>query len=190
MANSIQTAIQKLKAGEIVGLPTETVYGLAVDANNDKAVKSLHMLKGRPDGKPFQAMVQSVEEAAKLAKFDARAKKLAKAFWPGPLTIVLTSLSGEGTIGIRIPDHKIILEVLKLFGSPLTISSANRSGQPSANDAAEAEEVFGQQVSCYVEGAAGKGRASTVVDATGKTLKILREGTISKAELEAAAKLS
>lgn len=187
MANSIQTAIQKLRAGEIVGLPTETVYGLAVDAYNESAVKSLHMLKGRPDGKPFQVMVQSVEEAAKLVKFDARAKKLAKAFWPGPLTIVLTSLSGEGTIGIRIPDHDIMQEILEIFDSPLIISSANRSGQPSANDAEEAEAIFGHQVSCYVEGAAGKGRASTVVDATGKTLKILREGTVTLKALEKAA---
>lgn len=186
MANSIQTAIQKLQAGEIVGLPTETVYGLAVDAADAMAVNALHQLKGRPDGKPFQVMVQSVEEAAKLCMFDARAEKLAARFWPGPLTIVLTSLQKDRTIGIRIPDHAVIMELLKIYGRPIAVTSANYAGEPSAKDAAEAKRIFDGAISCYVDGPSGEGRASTVIDLTREKLVLLREGALELEKIEAA----
>ena len=103
MTNPIQTAIQKLRNGEIIGIPTETVYGLAVDAGNNAAIDALYALKERNAAKRFQIMVKTLDDARMLVKIDARTTKIAKAFLPGPLSIVLPCKEGDGTLAIRTP---------------------------------------------------------------------------------------
>lgn len=177
MANSVQTAILKLRQGAIVGLPTETVYGLGVDGNNPQAVERLRALKGRDDNKPFQVMVRDMEMAEKLAVFDARTRQLAARHWPGPLTLVLPARAGD-TIGLRIPDHELMQRILRKLDGPLVMTSANPAGGAPALDAPDALGMFGAGVAFYVPGEPGGGTASTVVDATGPSLKILRQGPI------------
>lgn len=175
MANSVQTAILKLRQGQVVGLPTETVYGLGVDGTNPQAIERLRQLKGREAGKPFQVMVANVQEAEKLAFFDARARDLAARYWPGALTLVLPARAG-GTIGLRIPDHDILQRILRKLDGPLVMTSANPAGGEPALDEAIALGLFGAKVAYYVPGTSNLGIASTVVDATGPQLKILRQG--------------
>ena len=194
MANPVQTAIQNLESGKIVGLPTETVYGLAVDAMNRKAVQWLHEVKGRPANKPLQIMVEDLEAAEKLAVFDDRARRIAKSFWPGPLTLILPRQEecrlpeeisgGKPNLGIRIPDQPLMQEVLRLFARPIVVTSANPAGQAPANEAAVAEAMMGGNVGYYLYGFAGVGLASTVADLTGREIKILREGAITLAQLQ------
>jgi L-threonylcarbamoyladenylate synthase len=182
MTNPVQTAIQKLKNGEIIGIPTETVYGLAIDAGNNAAIDALYALKERISGKPFQIMVSTLDDAAKLVKIDARAQKLAKAFLPGPLSLVLSCREGDGTLAIRIPSHPLTHQLLVEFGKPIAATSANPSGETPAISAEEVKELY-PQMFVLDGGKYCRGVASTVVDLTGKELKILREGPITKAQL-------
>ena len=184
MTNPIQTAIQKLRNGEIIGIPTETVYGLAVDAGNNAAIDALYALKERNAAKRFQIMVKTLDDARMLVKIDARTTKIAKAFLPGPLSIVLPCKEGDGTLAIRIPSHPLTYQLLEEFGKPIAATSANLSGEPPAISAEEVKELY-PQMFILDGGKHGLGIASTVVDLTGKELKILRQGTISKAQLDA-----
>lgn len=161
----------------MVGLPTETVYGLGVDGTNPQAIERLRKLKGREAEKPFQVMVASLEQAEALAFFDARARALGQRYWPGALTLVLPARAG-GTIGLRIPDHDILQRILRKLDGPLVMTSANPAGGAPALDEAIAFSLFGAKVAYYVPGTSQLGIASTVVDATGPQLRILRQGAI------------
>jgi tRNA threonylcarbamoyl adenosine modification protein (Sua5/YciO/YrdC/YwlC family) len=183
MINTIKTAIQKLEAGEIIAIPTETVYGLAVDSANEAAIEALYELKGRDPNKPFQMMVQSLEDAAEFVKLDDRSRKLSQAFLPGPLSLVLPSKgTPNATIAIRIPNHPTTLQLLKEWRKPITATSANLSGQPAATSAEEVKAIF-HQLLRLDGGECSVGVASTVVDLTGKGIKILREGSITLEQL-------
>ncbi len=184
MTNPLKTAIAKLQNGEIIGIPTETVYGLAVDARNPKAVQALRELKGRDANKPFQIMVRSLQDAETLVKIDDRARALAKAFLPGPLSLVLPKKNGEGTLAIRIPGHALILSLLEQFGKPLAATSLNPSGKPPARTAEEAKSIYPQLL--ILEGTCDLGVASTVVDLTHEEIRILREGNITLSQILAA----
>lgn len=182
----IQDALAAILEGQVVGIPTDTVYGVGVDPFNLDAVERLFELKGRPAHKPLGVLVSTVEQAQGIGDITDSAAALASRHWPGALTLIVTPkvvLSDwvgdkqRRTVGIRVPDHPVARELLELSG-PLAVTSANRSGGREAMSDREARDVFGEEVAVYLEGTAPGGRASTVVDATGVELTILREGPI------------
>ncbi len=180
-------AVAAIREGRIVGVPTETVYGLAVDPLNSEAVANLFDLKGRPAEKPFAVLVSSLEQAKELAVLTAVALTLANEYWPGPLTLVLPRTAntpdwlGEhdrGTVGIRMPDHEVALMLLDMAGA-LAVTSANWSGDAAVVDHAAAAAVFGEAVSVYLEGEAGGGASSTVIDVSGERPVLVRPGPVA-----------
>lgn len=181
-----EQAEEAIADGRIVGLPTDTVYGLAVNPLDDVAVAALFNAKGRPEQKPIGILAASLEDAGMIGDLDGAAGDLARRYWPGGLTLIVTprvimsGWVGRGqlqTVGIRVPDHRIARDFLILTG-PLAVTSANRSGEPEAMDHLEAESIFGIEVEVYLHGRAPGGVASTVVDATGYPPRILRHGAI------------
>ncbi len=188
MQNQIQKAVEVLKAGGIILLPTETVYGIAVDASNNSAMEKIYKLKAREALKPLQIMVKDIERAKKLAVFNDGAEKLAKKFWPGALTIILKYKKDAGlakfnkvddTIGLRIPDHKVALEILEAFGKPLAVSSANISGQEPAIEHDKAAYSL-NGIDLLIDGGISKVGVSSTVVSLVDGIKILREGSISE----------
>ena len=168
-----------LTDGRVVGVPTDTVYGLAA---HHSAQQELFRLKGRPADKPIPVLVGSLTDALALAVFPPLARKLAEAHWPGPLTLVLASRSDADlapTVGLRMPDHPLTLELLNLCG-PLPVTSANRSGQPPARSDHEARATFGAEIKVYLPGVCPGGVASTVIEILPhQPPRVLREGPVS-----------
>ena len=182
----IEDAVAAILDGQIVGLPTDTVYGVGVDPFNLEAVERLFELKGRPAHKPVGVLVATVEQAAEIGEITHEAARLAEAHWPGALTLIVTPkvvLSDwvgdqqRRTVGIRVPDHPVARELLELAG-PLAVTSANESGGRETMNDREARDVFGDRVAVYLEGEAPGGEASTVLDATGSSMVVLRRGPI------------
>ena len=179
-------AVTAIREGRIVGVPTETVYGLAVDPLNATAVANLFDLKGRPADKPFAVLVSSLEQARELAMLTPAATTLANEYWPGPLTLVLPRTAntpdwlGEhdrGTVGIRMPDHEVALMLLDMAGA-LVVTSANWTAGSAVVDHAAAAAIFGDAVAVYLEGEAGGGSSSTVIDVSSDTPVLVRPGPI------------
>ena len=189
----LKRAAAILRAGGLAAVPTETVYGLAADALSQRAVEKIFAAKGRPENKPVSIFVTGMEMAERFCRdIPAGAYRLAEAFWPGPLTMILrrrecvpdaVTAGGEG-VGVRVPDHAAALELLRRSGLPLTGTSANLSGQAPARTGAEAFAVFNGRIDCVLDGEAPGGVPSTVVDLTGNIAKIVRLGAISREELE------
>lgn len=195
LLTAARAARQAIGRGELVVLPTDTVYGLAADAFSPEAVQRLLDAKGRGRQSPPPVLVPNTATLAALAaEVPAAAAALAEAFWPGPLTIVLLanpSLSWDlgdtgGTVALRIPDHELTLELLRETG-PLAVSSANLTGESAARTADAARRMLGDAVAIYLDAgeSPGDGTASTIVDGTGLgadggTLRILREGGVSR----------
>lgn len=189
---AIETAATGVTSGELVVLPTDTVYGLGADAFQPNAVQQLLRAKGRGRDMPVPVLVGSWSTIDGLvSSVDARTRSLVEAFWPGGLTLVVRhvpSLSwdlGEssGTVALRMPLHPVAIELLESTG-PMAVSSANRHGRPPAQTAAEARTQLGEDVAVYLEdGQAPGGVASTIVDLTGGRPRILRVGAVSAAEL-------
>lgn len=182
----MEEALSAILDGEIVGLPTDTVYGVGVDPFNIDAVERLFELKGRPSHKPIGVLVATVDQAAEIGEIPEPAAALAERHWPGALTLIVTPkviLSDwvgdrqRRTVGIRVPDHPVARELLKLSG-PLAVTSANVSGGEETLSDREARDVFGDRVAVYLEGEAPGGEASTVVDATTPELTVLRQGPV------------
>lgn len=182
---SIATALAALRQGKIVGVPTDTVYGLAVDPGSAAAVQSLFELKGRPYDKPVALLVDSAEQAQQVVEMPPPALVLADRHWPGPLTLVVRSRidlpawvgDRRGTVGVRVPDHPVARALLAGAG-PLAVTSANRSGEPPARDADGARAIFGDAVAAYLEGTCRGGEASTVVDMTVDPPRVVRPGPV------------
>lgn len=200
-AENIQLAGDVLRAGGLVAIPTETVYGLAANALDEVAVRNIFCAKGRPSDNPLIVHVADLESAARLVSdFDPISLALAKAFWPGPLTIVLplspsggiapSVSAGLTTVGIRVPQHPVALAVLRAAGVPLAAPSANKSGSPSPTCAehvlADLADWFPKMV---LDGGACKvGLESTVVQVFlggGNSVHILRPGGIAAEQLRA-----
>ncbi|MCC7519700.1 MAG: threonylcarbamoyl-AMP synthase [Verrucomicrobiae bacterium] len=178
-------AVEALRRGELLIFPTETVYGIGADAQNAAAAERLTVAKGRPLGKPFQWLVATPEIARRGSSFwDPRAERLARAFWPGPLTLVVPA--GERSVGWRVPRHTWLLELLHAWGGALMASSANLTGLPPPKACAEAVRGLGGSVSLAVDGGIlPPGEASTVVEFTPEGMRLLRSGAIPEESLRA-----
>jgi L-threonylcarbamoyladenylate synthase len=176
-------------------MPTETVYGLAADAANPRAVAAVYAAKGRPSFNPLIAHVADVAMARRIALFDDRAEALAARFWPGPLTLVLPVLdpdavcdlarAGLDTVAVRAPGHSLAHELIEAFGRPIVAPSANRSGRPSPTTFADALEETGAAAAAALDGGpCAVGLESTVV-ALLDIPRLLRPGSVTRAEIEA-----
>lgn len=193
----IARAVAILRAGGLVAFPTDTVYGLGADAKSEAAVARLALAKGRPEGKPFSLLVASMQMAHAIAIFDPRAEILARAFWPGALTLVLPlrreaeiaprATAGRTSIGLRLPDHPVSHALLQGFGAPIAAPSANPSGSPSPLCASDVANGLGGKITALLEAPpAPKGRDSTVIDLTSQRPRLLRAGAIGADAIEAA----
>ena len=173
-------AAQLLRGGGVIAFPTDTVYGLGAAADDELAQKRVYAMKNRPVGMPLILMVAARSQLEGWVHIDARAEALIERWWPGPLTIILHA-AGGGTLGVRVPNHEIALELLRASG-PLMTTSANLHGDEPAMTAEEAGRVPG--LAAVIDGGrAPGGTASTVVDLTGPEIHILREGAIPAAHV-------
>jgi len=192
---SVLRAAELLRAGEVVALPTETVYGLAANAHDERAVAKIFSVKGRPSHNPVIVHVASSEMAAAcVQKWPALAKKLAQSFWPGPLTLVLpcapqippSVTAGGHTVGIRWPSHPFMQAVIRECGFPLAAPSANLSNQISPTNAEHVREQLDGKIRLIVDGGQSQvGIESTVLDLTTSPPRILRPGMIHAEALAA-----
>lgn len=194
--DSPEIAAEALKTGRLVILPTETVYGLAADASNPQAVARIFEAKGRPRFNPLIAHVANAVDAEAIAVFDAKARALAEAFWPGPLTIVAPvrdrervcdlARAGLDSVAVRVPGHPRARAVIGAFGGPVVAPSANRSGRPSPTTFADALEETGHTVGAAVDGGpCAVGVESTVVSVLDGQVALLRPGSVTREEIEA-----
>ena len=197
-AKSINLAIKFLRQGKAVVYPTDTAYGLGVDATSASAVKRLFQIKRRRPTKPVHIVVADLKMARKYALFLKVAEKLFKKFLPGPITLILKSkmkgsagklLSAEsGTIGIRMPKNRIALELVKKLGRPITATSANLSDAPTAYSILQLKRQFGkvhrQPDAILDSGKLKKIKPSTMVQLLGDKIKIVRPGPISEKQIE------
>ena len=187
-------ALAAIQSGELVAFPTDTVYGLGASIHDPKAIERLYLVKGRDTAKAIAVLIGDLDDLSQVATDMTRtALRLAERFWPGPLTLVVArqpglpkNLSQQPTIGVRMPDHPVALDLLHLTG-PLAVTSANLSGQPSASTAHLVYSQLGGQISLILDGGQTPGgHPSTVVDCTGSELLILRSGPLSLEDLQAA----
>ena len=187
----LQHAINLLRSGEVIALPTETVYGLGADAENGKAVARIYSIKSRPRFNPLIVHIGSIELAHRYAEWNDRAEQLARAFWPGPLTLILPAKQGSpaselvtaagDTVALRLPAHPVMRELLVLFGQGVAAPSANRSGQISPTSAQDVLEDLGNCLPLILDGGRCMvGIESTVVDVSGEETVLLRPGMVTK----------
>jgi L-threonylcarbamoyladenylate synthase len=195
---AIQHAAKALRGGALVAFPTETVYGLGADATNARAVAAVFEAKGRPRFNPLIAHVTSLEAAAALGNLAETGAKLAEAFWPGPLTLVLTkrddcpvadlATAGLNTVAVRVPGHPIAQALLQAAEVPVAAPSANRSGHVSPTAAAHVAADFAaagvDRIAMILDGGTATiGLESTVVDATGADPVVLRPGAVAREDI-------
>lgn len=191
----IARAARVIRDGGLVGLPTDTVYGLAADATSDAAVEGVFRAKGRPAEKPLIALVATMAMAEACGAFSAPARALAEAFWPGPLTLVVPRAAGsplsplvhQGARGVslRIPGNETARAVVEAAERPLTAPSANPSGAPSPLTAAEVAAGLGSHVALIIDGGrAADSLGSTLLDLTGDFPRLLRAGVVTAEEIE------
>jgi len=176
---TINISLKILKSGGVIAFPTETVFGIGALLNKPKAIRQIYQIKKRPRNKPLQVLVATLEEAQKLGKFNPKALRLAKKYWPGPLTLVVYKTNavpksicgGTNKVGLRIPNHRTILTLLKKCG-PMAATSANISEEKPALNAKEVK-INLPQISYILPGRVKLGKVSKVIDVTGK-VNILR----------------
>jgi L-threonylcarbamoyladenylate synthase len=190
-AEAIQTALGILQKGGLVAFPTDTVYGVGALAFDGKAVESIYTAKDRPIEKAIPVLIADAADMEKVGMdIPDVAYQLAARFWPGPLTCIVPkkptlpeSVSATNTVGVRVPDHEVARALLRAAG-PMAVTSANISGQPSPSTAQEVFAQLGGRIDLIIDGGTTPGGVpSTLVDCTGKELKILREGPISLQEI-------
>lgn len=184
---AVRTTVALLEQGGVAVFPTETVYGIGVASGNAAALEKLRRLKGRSANKPFQYLASDQKMAERLgAVFAGGAAKLARNYWPGPLTLVVPDGTGTATLGIRIPDSPFILAVCERLNRPIISSSANPADRAAPLDAASAD-AFGDGVDLLLDGGpAADGIASTVVRCGDDKYEILRCGGIDAEAIDAA----
>ena len=183
--DELQLATNAILNDEIVGIPTETVYGIGVNPNSQIAVNKIFQLKERDEDKPLSILISSFYDIHKLG-VTSTIPEVVELYWPGPLTIIVeTTLEfsdGVGTkspnsIGIRVPDNESAIELLKVTG-PLAVTSANISGDEDIKSDIDAENIFGDSIQHYIKGEALHGSGSTIIDLREEDVKILREGPL------------
>jgi L-threonylcarbamoyladenylate synthase len=191
---AVAAAARSLRDGGLVAFPTETVYGLGADATNAAAIARLYAAKGRPSFNPLIAHVCDIAAAQRIARFGARARALAQAFWPGPLTLVLPkapgcavadlATAGLDTIAVRVPAHAVARQILRAFGGPIVAPSANLSGHVSPTTAAHVQSDLEGRIDLIVDGGAVEvGVESTIVGCF-ETPMLLRPGGVPRGEIE------
>ncbi len=186
-------AVDLLREGGLVGLPTETVYGLGVDGTNAEAVEAVFRVKGRPENKPLNVLVDGMEMVESVCRdIPEDAYSLAKAFWPGPLTMILWGknvlpsevTAGGETQGVRCPDHPDTLAVIRGLGKPLACPSANLSGEKSPKTAADVLGQLAGRIDAVLDGGpCSVGVESTILDLTVSPYRILRQGGLARSEI-------
>jgi L-threonylcarbamoyladenylate synthase len=197
-ANAVALAVDALRAGEVVALPTDTVYGLAALPTIPDATARLFALKGRGAEAPIAVLCADTVEALGLAPPQAvtdEVRRIAERLWPGPLTLVLPRLPHLGyelgepaeTVGVRCPDHALVQAITDAVG-PIATSSANRHREPTSPTAEGVAATFGAELALVLDGGRCEAPPSTVVAVTGTAWKVLREGPIALAEVTAAAR--
>jgi tRNA threonylcarbamoyl adenosine modification protein (Sua5/YciO/YrdC/YwlC family) len=187
----LEPALAALARGEVVGLPTDTVYGIGADPWRKDAVARLFAVKQRPEVKPIPILAANVESLAGIAVLGERARAAGERHWPGPLTLVVFRAPGSpewigdptaGSVAVRIPDHPAALALLRRWG-PLAVTSANLSGEAPVLDDEGASAILGADVAVYLPGVAAGAVASTVARITDRGVSVLRRGPISEEEL-------
>lgn len=191
----LQKAIELLRRGDLVGMPTETVYGLAGDARNSEAVAKIYTLKNRPAFNPLIAHVDSLDMATDQAVFSSLAMDLAGAFWPGPITLVLPvacantvcdlARAGLDTQALRWPKHPVAQALISSLAAPIVAPSANKSGRISPTSRAHVQSEFGSDLQLVLEGqSSGLGLESTVLAVLDNEVTLLRPGSLSREDIE------
>ncbi len=204
----VHRAVQTLAEGKLVVFPTETVYGVGASARSRKGIKKLYEAKGRSSDAPFALAIKSAEEALDFVpNLGQIAERLARRCWPGPITLVVDCDGGkggegkglisqlpeevqravapDGTIGLRVPAHDVVLDVLRMLAGPIALTSANRSGEPDAVTAEQAVESLGDHIGLVLDdGPSRYGQPSTVIRATDKECRCLREGVVGQNALD------
>ena len=190
----ITRAVEILRAGGLVAFPTETVYGLGADARSSESVQKIFAAKGRPPTNPLIVHVSGVAMGKLYAmEWPDTARRLAQKFWPGPLTLVLPRYrtiapevsAGLDTVGLRMPNHPLALELIQRFDGPIAAPSANRSNHLSPTTAQHVREELGDAVDLVLDGGPCRvGIESTVLDLTGNRPKILRPGGVTRTQIE------
>jgi L-threonylcarbamoyladenylate synthase len=194
--SELSRAVAVLRAGGLVAFPTETVYGLGADAGNPAAVRRIFEAKGRPAAHPVIVHLADAVQLANWAReVPEAARRLARKFWPGPLTVILRRASGvsdvvtggQDTVAVRVPAHPLAQQLLARFGGGIAAPSANRHGRVSATTAEHVRREFGAAVDCVLDGGEARiGIESTIVDLSGGHPALLRPGWITAAEIEQA----
>ena len=194
VSRSFDRALDVLSAGGVIGIPTDTVYGIAANALNECAVNRVFAVKGREDTSPIPVLVGDVEDLFKYGRdIPDEAVDLARAFWPGQLTIVVSRsdrisrlvTGGRETVGLRVADHEIPCRLVAALGAPITATSANISGADSLSSAQAVADQLGASLDLVFDGGQlVPSKPSTVVDTTFQPPRILREGAVSRADVE------
>jgi L-threonylcarbamoyladenylate synthase len=193
---AIAEAARRIRAGDLVAFPTETVYGLGADATNERAVAKIFEAKGRPHFNPLISHVPDADEAQRFVQWNDAAERLATKFWPGPLTLVLPrgkgsaiallATAGLETVAIRAPAHPLAQELMRAAGGPIAAPSANRSGAVSPTRAEHVAESLGNKVAMILDGGpCTVGVESSVLDLSGRTPTLLRPGGATREAIEA-----
>jgi len=194
---ALEQILSFLRAGGVIGFPTDTAYGLGADPFNEEAVRRIFEIKGRPEGKPILLLVDSISMASRVCQMSDSAHALAERFWPGPLTMILPArenvpslvTAGTGNVGVRWPASDFALRLVGALEQPITATSANRSGIPSSVTAVEVCEQFGDALKFVIDGGKLPSRGgSTLLDLTAMPPRVLREGPIPESELSSVLK--
>ena len=184
---SIEKAADTLRSGGVVAFPTDTVYGIGVDPFQPKAIQKLYTIKGRSENKPISILVGSCQDVENIAQNLPKIFfQLVKQFWPGALTLIVEAkglpvqiTAGGKTVGLRMPNHPIALEVLRCFAGPIATTSANKSNQTPATSKTQIEQQLGGLIDLIIDGGeTNAGTSSTVIDLLKTPPKVLRQGEI------------
>ena len=194
MNNLFKLAKEELNNHQVIAFPTETVFGLGVYYDDEEAYRLLNQVKRRKEDKPYTLMLYDVNQIDKYAFIDEKVKNALKKYMPGPLTLLLRSRDNvpnyvthnTGIIGVRIPENKEALELLKYLEKPLLVPSANRADQKPAMNDKEVKQIFQDEIKVIIPGKAIGGLPSTIIDLTGEEIKLIRQGPISLEDIKKA----
>ena len=196
LIKEFELAKSALDNSQVIAFPTETVMGLGVYFDDYNAYQLLNKIKCRPEDKPYTLMLGDINDISKYAYVDIKAQKIINKFMPGSVTLLLKAKEvvpsyvthNTGIIGVRVPDLKLINDFINYCNKPLLVPSANKSGEKPAISSMEVKNIFKDEVSYIFEGSAPGGVPSTIIDLTGEEVKILREGPVSRLDIENALK--